>query len=66
MGVLDNFFPTGTYTGIGTSVLSLKNVLKSTTKKKSLADTTYTHSIVSRSQNLKVLKECDKLIKDLN
>ena len=33
MGVLDKFFPTGTYTGIGTSVLSLKHVMKSTTKK---------------------------------
>ena len=33
MGVLDNFFPTGTYTGIGTSVSSLKHVMKSTTKK---------------------------------
>ena len=29
------FFPTGTYTGIGTSVLSLKHVMKSTTKKPS-------------------------------
>ena len=34
MGVLDNFFPTGTYTGIGTSVWSLKHVMKSTMKKK--------------------------------
>ena len=34
MGVLDNFFATGTYTGISTSVSSLKHVLKSTTKKK--------------------------------
>ena len=36
MGVLDNFFPTGTYTGIVTSVSSLKHVMKSTTKKKIL------------------------------
>ena len=28
------FFPTGTYTGIGTSVSILKHVMKSTTKKK--------------------------------
>ena len=34
LGVLDNFFPTGTYTGIGTSASSLKHVMKSTTKKK--------------------------------
>ena len=34
MGVLDNYFPTGTFTGIGTSVLSLKHAIKSTTKKK--------------------------------
>ena len=33
-GVLDNFFPTGTFTGIGTSVSSLKHVMKRTTKKK--------------------------------
>ena len=33
MGVLDNFFPTGNYTGIGTSVSSLKHVMKGTTKK---------------------------------
>ena len=32
MGVLDNFFHTGTYTGIGTSVSSQKHVMKSTTK----------------------------------
>ena len=32
MGVLDNFFSTGTYTGI-CSVSSLKHVMKSTTKK---------------------------------
>ena len=37
MGVWDNFFPTGTYTGIGTSVMSLKHVMKSTTKKKLLS-----------------------------
>ena len=29
MGGLDNFFPTGTYTGKGTSVSSLKHVMKS-------------------------------------
>ena len=34
MGVLDNFFPTGTITGIGTSVSSLKHVIKIITKKK--------------------------------
>ena len=34
IGVLDNFFPTGTYTGIGKSVSSLKHVMKSTKKKK--------------------------------
>ena len=33
-GFLDNFLPTGTYTRIGTSVLSLKHVIKSTTKKR--------------------------------
>ena len=33
-GDFGQFFPTGTYTGIGTSVLSLKHVMKSTTKKK--------------------------------
>ena len=33
-GVLDNFFPTGTYTGLSTSVSSLKHVKKSTMKKK--------------------------------
>ena len=34
MGVLDNFFAHWYYTGIGTSVSSLKHVMKSTTKKK--------------------------------
>ena len=34
MGVFGQFFPTGTYTGIGTSVLSLKHVMIRTRKKK--------------------------------
>ena len=34
MGVLVNFFPTGTYTRIGTSESSLKHVMESTTKEK--------------------------------
>ena len=38
MGVLDNYFPTGTFTGIGTSVSSLKHAIKSTTKKKDYSD----------------------------
>ena len=41
MGVLDNFFPTGTYTGIGTSVSSLKIVMKRTTKKKKIVLRTF-------------------------
>ena len=36
MGVMDNFFPTGTYTGEGTSVSSLKHVMKRTTEKKTI------------------------------
>ena len=35
MGVLDNFFPVVPIIGIGTSVLSLKHAMKSTTKKES-------------------------------
>ena len=35
-GGFGQFFPTGTYTGIGTSVSSLKHVMKSTTKKRHL------------------------------
>ena len=32
-GGFGHFFPTGTYTGIGASVSSLKHVMKSTTKR---------------------------------
>ena len=37
-GGFEQLFPTGTYTGIGTNVLSLKHVVKSNTKKKTFLD----------------------------
>ena len=33
-GVFGNFFPTGTYAGIGTTCIEFENVMKSATKKK--------------------------------